>query len=269
MAPSVPKVAIAGLTKTFEVDGRPLTAIERIGLEIPANQFVAIVGTSGCGKSTLLNIVGGLDRPSGGQVLIDGEPVAGPGRDRGFVFQSYTLFEWMTVSGNIRFALEKSALPRSEKEALVAHFVRAVGLSGFENAFPRQLSGGMRQRVAIARALVYKPSILLMDEPFGALDAQTRGMMQELLLQVWEAHRVTVLFVTHDVDEAIFLADRVVILASRPGRVKRDILVDLPRPRAFDLVTAPRFMTIKREVLAEIREETLKVMAADLSAGGD
>ncbi|WP_210529617.1 ABC transporter ATP-binding protein [Rubellimicrobium arenae] len=261
------KVVISGLRKTFEVDGAALTAIERIDLSIPAQQFVSIVGTSGCGKSTLLNMVGGLDRPSGGRILIDGAPVTGPGRDRGFVFQSYTLFEWMTVSGNIRFALEKSALPRSEKEALVGHFIEAVGLRGFENAYPKQLSGGMRQRVAIARALVYRPSILLMDEPFGALDAQTRGMMQELLLKVWEEHRVTVLFVTHDVDEAIFLADRVIILASRPGRVKRDIAVDLPRPRAFDLVTEPRFMALKREILAEIREETLKVMAADLSAG--
>jgi ABC-type nitrate/sulfonate/bicarbonate transport system ATPase subunit len=262
-----PKVGIAGLSKSFTVDGAPLAAIEQIDLDVPQKQFVSIVGTSGCGKSTLLNIVGGLERPSSGQVKIDGTPVTGPGRDRGFVFQTYTLFEWMTVSGNIRFALEKSPLSRAEKAALVVQFVRAVGLSGFENAYPKQLSGGMRQRVAIARALVYKPSILLMDEPFGALDAQTRGMMQELLLQVWEDHKVTVLFVTHDVDEAIFLADRVVILASRPGRVKRDIVVDLPRPRAFDLVTDPRFMKIKREVLAEIREETLKVMAADLRAG--
>ncbi len=262
-----PKVSIVKLSKAFAVGGSMLTAIDRVNLMVPQNQFVSIVGTSGCGKSTLLNIVGGLDRPTAGQVLIDGTPVTGPGRDRGFVFQAYTLFEWMTVSGNIRFALEKSAASRAEKDALVAHFVRAVGLSGFEEAHPGQLSGGMRQRVAIARALVYKPSILLMDEPFGALDAQTRGMMQELLLRVWEDHRVTVLFVTHDVDEAIFLADRVVILASRPGRVKRDITVDLPRPRRFDLVTDPHFVALKREVLAEIREETLKVMAADLSVG--
>jgi ABC-type nitrate/sulfonate/bicarbonate transport system ATPase subunit len=266
MTADAPRIAVDGLSKDFLVDGRRLTAIGRIDLSVPANQFVAVVGTSGCGKSTLLNIVGGLERPTGGEVRIDGRLVTGPGRDRGFVFQAYTLFEWMTVGGNIRFALEKSRLPRAERDALVDHFVGAVGLRGFENAYPRQLSGGMRQRVAIARALVYKPSILLMDEPFGALDAQTRGMMQELLLQVWEEHRVTVLFVTHDVDEAIFLADRVVVLASRPGRVKRDVAVDLPRPRAFDLLTDPRFMAIKREVLAAIREETLKVMAADLAA---
>src|SRR5690606_28026846 len=143
----------------------------------------------------------------------------------------------------------------------VDHFIREVGLSGFENAYPKQLSGGMRQRVAIARALVYKPSILLMDEPFGALDAQTRGMTQELLLKIWEEHKVTVLFVTHDVDEAIFLADRVVVLASRPGRVKKEIQIDLPRPRSFEIVTDPEFAAYKREILADIREETLKLMA--------
>jgi len=188
-----------------------------------------------------------------------------PGRDRGFVFQSYSLFEWMTVSGNIRFALEKSAMSRAEKDEMVAHFVNSVGLSGFEDAWPRQLSGGMRQRVAIARALVYRPSILLMDEPFGALDAQTRSLMQELLLKVWEEHKVTVMFVTHDVDEAIFLADRVIVLASRPGRVKREIAVNLPRPRAHELLTDPAFAALKREVLEQIREESLKMQAVDMT----
>lgn len=258
---SAPKVHIEDLGKTFDVGGQPMVAIDGIDLSVSENEFLSIVGTSGCGKSTLLNIVGGLDEPSRGRVLIDGKPITGPGRDRGFVFQSYSLFEWMTVEGNIRFALEKSALPKSEKDALVAHFIQAVGLSGFENAWPKQLSGGMRQRVAIARALVYKPSILLLDEPFGALDAQTRGMMQELLLQVWTQHKVTVLFVTHDVDEAVFLSDRVIVLASRPGRVKRDISIELDRPRPFDLSTAPEFAAYKRTILADIREETLRLMA--------
>ncbi|MFZ5673598.1 MAG: ABC transporter ATP-binding protein [Pseudomonadota bacterium] len=257
------KVAIDGVGKIFQVDGQPVTAIERVDLDIKENEFVSIVGTSGCGKSTLLNIVGGLDEPSSGEIRIDGARVLGPGRNRGFVFQSYSLFEWMTVKGNIRFALEKSTLGKREKEELVSHFIQAVGLSGFENAYPQQLSGGMRQRVAIARALVYKPSILLMDEPFGALDAQTRGMMQELLLKVWEDHKVTVLFVTHDVDEAIFLADRVIVLASRPGKVKKDLAIKLPRPRSFELVTDPQFTVYKREILADIREETLKVMALE------
>lgn len=254
------KVAIDRVTKVFTVDKAPLVAIDGIDLGIRENEFVSVVGTSGCGKSTLLNMIGGLDEPTGGEIRIDGEAVDGPGRDRGFVFQHYSLFEWMTVEGNIRFALEKSPLSRAEKTERVRHFIHAVGLSGFEKAHPKQLSGGMRQRVAIARSLVYRPSILLMDEPFGALDAQTRGMMQELLLKVWEDHKVTVIFVTHDVDEAIFLADRVVVLASRPGRVKKDIAIGLERPRAFEVLTSPAFAEYKREIFADIREETLRVM---------
>jgi NitT/TauT family transport system ATP-binding protein len=263
---SLPRVAISDVKKVFTVNGAPFTAIEKINLDIQPNEFVAVVGTSGCGKSTLLNMVGGLEEPSFGQITIDGQPVTGPGRDRGFVFQSYSLFEWMTVAGNIRFALEKSKLSPAEKTEAVAELIQAVGLRGFENAWPHQLSGGMKQRVAIARALVYRPSILLMDEPFGALDAQTRGLMQELLLKIWEDHKVTVIFITHDVDEAIFLADRVVVLASRPGLVKSVHAVDLPRPRSPDLLTDPAFMAIKRKVLADIREESLKVMAQDLSS---
>ncbi len=256
-------IAIDRVGKVYEGRGSPVVAIDEVSLDIGRNQFVAIVGTSGCGKSTLLNMVAGLDDPTSGSIAIDGRPVLGPGRDRGFVFQSYSLFDWMTVRGNIRFALEKTRMPAAEKAALVDRFIREVGLAGFEDAYPRQLSGGMRQRVAIARALVYKPAILLMDEPFGALDAQTRGMMQELLLNVWEDNRVTVMFVTHDVDEAVFLADRVIVMASRPGRVKKDIAIDIPRPRSFEVLTDPDFTRFKREILADIREETLKVMAME------
>ncbi|MGH6763753.1 MAG: ABC transporter ATP-binding protein [Phyllobacterium sp.] len=259
------KVIVSDVGRIFGPPNKEFVAIESIDLTIAENEFVSIVGTSGCGKSTLLNMIGGLDEPTYGAITIDGAPVRGPGRDRGFVFQTYSLFEWMTVEGNILFALEKSKLSKAEKTEMVAHFIHAVGLSGFEKAFPKQLSGGMRQRVAIARALVYKPSLLLMDEPFGALDAQTRGMMQELLLKIWEDHKVTVLFVTHDVDEAIFLADRVVVLASRPGRVKKDLRIDLERPRSFDIVTDPKFSACKREILTDIREETLKVMAMEQS----
>jgi nitrate ABC transporter ATP-binding subunit len=260
---SAPKIAIEAVGKVFGTSANEFLAIDRIDLEVATNEFVSIVGTSGCGKSTLLNMVGGLTEPTFGDIRIDGRPVTGPGRDRGFVFQGYSLFEWLTVEGNIRFALEKSRLSKAEKTELVREFVQSVGLAGFEDAFPRQLSGGMRQRVAIARALVYKPSLLLMDEPFGALDAQTRGMMQELLLKVWEEHKVTVLFVTHDVEEAIFLADRVVVLASRPGNLKRIVPVPLERPRRYDIVTTPEFSELKRGILADIREETLKVMALD------
>ncbi|MAY63505.1 MAG: ABC transporter ATP-binding protein [Rhizobiales bacterium] len=257
-----PTISVDGVGRNFTVSGQTLVAIEKIDLDIQQNEFVSIVGTSGCGKSTLLNMIGGLDEPTSGEIRIDGVPVDGPGRDRGFVFQTYSLFEWMTVEGNIRFALEKSTFARAEKDELVRHFIHAVGLSGFEKAYPKQLSGGMKQRVAIARALVYKPSILLMDEPFGALDAQTRGMMQELLLKIWEDHKVTVVFITHDVDEAIFLADRVIVLASRPGRIKKDMRIDLDRPRSYEVLTDPKFAAYKREVLTDIREETLKALGA-------
>ena len=260
---TLPRIKVDAVGKIFGSGTQAVQAIKRIDLDVYENEFVSIVGTSGCGKSTLLNMIGGLDEPTSGDILIDGTSVDGPGRNRGFVFQSYSLFEWMTVQGNIRFALEKSTFSKAEKDELVAHFVQAVGLSGFENAYPKQLSGGMRQRVAIARALVYKPSILLMDEPFGALDAQTRGMMQELLLKIWEDHKVTVLFVTHDVDEAIFLADRVIVLCSSPGLVKRTIDIELERPRNFDIVTTAQFGEYKRDIMADIREETLKVMAME------
>jgi ABC-type nitrate/sulfonate/bicarbonate transport system ATPase subunit len=219
------------------------------------------VGTSGCGKSTLLNIIGGLLESTAGEVRIDGRPIRGPGRDRGFVFQSYSLFEWLTVEKNIHFALKKSGLPAAEKIEAVQHYIDIVGLNGFEKAYPRQLSGGMCQRVAIARALVYKPEVLLMDEPFGALDAQTRGMMQELLLKVWGEHRTTVVFITHDVEEAIFLSDRVIVMSSLPGRLKAEIAVPIARPRSYEVMTGSAFIDIKRQVIEAIREETLKAMA--------
>lgn len=258
-----PKLSIHNLNMVFETEGEPLTVIDGLDLDVATNEFVAIVGTSGCGKSTLLSIIGGLTEATSGTLLLDDKPITGPGRDRGFVFQHYSLFEWMTVERNIDFALEKSRMGRAERRELVAEYIRTVGLAGFEKALPKQLSGGMRQRVAIARALVYRPSVLLMDEPFGALDAQTRSMMQELLLKVWDEHQSTVLFVTHDVDEALFLADRVVVLSSRPGCVKNDVKVDIPRPRPYDVVTEPRFGELKRGLLHDIREETLKMMALE------
>lgn len=256
-----PKLSIRDLGMTFETGNGPLEVITGLNLDVAENEFLGIVGTSGCGKSTLLSIVGGLTEATSGTLLLDDKPITGPGRDRGFVFQNYSLFEWMTVERNIDFALEKSRMSRAERRELVAEYIRTVGLVGFEKALPKQLSGGMRQRVAIARALVYRPSVLLMDEPFGALDAQTRGMMQELLLKVWDEHKSTVLFVTHDVDEALFLADRVIVLSSRPGRIKKDLEVDIPRPRPYEVITEPRFAELKRGVLHDIREETMKMMA--------
>ena len=233
-----------------------VVAVQDLSLAVRDNEFVSLVGPSGCGKSTLLMMAAGLESISAGDILFDGTPVTGPGADRGMVFQSYTLFPWLSVEENIRFALKKSGLGRSEQGALVREHIQLVGLTGFERAYPNQLSGGMRQRVAIARALVYKPRMLLMDEPFGALDAQTRLQMQELLLQVWQAHRTTVLFVTHDVEEALLLSDRIYVMTARPGRIKAEITVDLPRPRnLLETESDPRFAALRRQVLTLIRAE--------------
>ncbi len=253
-----PKLVVERLWKIFDGDKNrgEVVAVEDLSLAVYDNEFVSLVGPSGCGKSTLLMMAAGLEPISAGDIRSDGVPVTGPGRDRGMVFQSYTLFPWLNVADNIRFALKKSNLPRAEQEVLVAEHIRLVGLEGFERAHPNQLSGGMRQRVAIARALVYKPQMLLMDEPFGALDAQTRLQMQELLLQVWQAYRTTVLFVTHDVEEAILLSDRIYVMTARPGKIKCEIRVDLPRPRnLLETESTPRFSELRRQVLGLIREE--------------
>ena len=236
--------------------GNDIVAVQDLSLAVRDNEFVSLVGPSGCGKSTLLMMAAGLESISAGDILFGGAPITGPGADRGMVFQSYTLFPWLSVAENIRFALKKSGLGRSAQDALVRDHIQLVGLTGFERAYPNQLSGGMRQRVAIARALVYKPQMLLMDEPFGALDAQTRLQMQELLLQVWQAHRTTVLFVTHDVEEALLLSDRIYVMTARPGRIKTEIVVDLPRPRnLLETESDPRFAALRRQVLMLIREE--------------
>ncbi len=238
-----------------------VVAVQDLSLAVRDNEFVSLVGPSGCGKSTLLMMAAGLESISAGDILFDGISVTGPGADRGMVFQSYTLFPWLSVEENIRFALKKSGLGRSAQDTLVREHIQLVGLDGFERAYPNQLSGGMRQRVAIARALVYKPQMLLMDEPFGALDAQTRLQMQELLLQVWQAHRTTVLFVTHDVEEALLLSDRIYVMTARPGRIKTEIAVDLPRPRnLLETEIDPRFAALRRQVLTLIREEAQRTV---------
>ena len=233
-----------------------IVAVENASLSVRENEFVSLVGPSGCGKSTLLRVAAGLEQPASGTVKVDGKPEDRPGADRGMVFQAYTLFPWLTVRENIAFPLKKGSLPPEEKEALIQRYLKIIGLEGFEKALPNQLSGGMRQRVAIARALVARPRILLMDEPFGALDAQTRLLMQELLLEVWESQRSTVLFVTHDVEEAILLSDRVLVMTARPGRIKAEINVALPRPRRlFELESTPEFNGYKKQLLDLVRDE--------------
>jgi NitT/TauT family transport system ATP-binding protein/sulfonate transport system ATP-binding protein len=231
--------------------GAPTRALERTDLEVQDNDFICILGPSGCGKSTLLRIVAGLDRPTTGRVLLDGQAVERAGPDRGMVFQSYTLFPWLTVKENILFG------SRSTEQKAIS-LIEKTGLRGFENHYPKMLSGGMQQRTALARALANDPKILLLDEPFGALDNQTRALMQELLLGIWEADRKTVLFVTHDIDEAIFMANRVAVMSARPGRIKSEVRIALPHPRHYTMKTSPEFSRYKADLTEQIRVEALK-----------
>ncbi len=256
------KLHIQQISKVYRGDGHEVVAIDGIDLAIRNREFATILGPSGCGKSTLLRIVAGLARPSSGVVRLDGAAIGRPGRDRGLVFQSYTLFPWLTVKANIQFGLELSGVGQAEREAIAQEFVHKVGLRGFENAYPKALSGGMKQRVAIARALANNPDVLLLDEPFGALDAQTRSLMQELLTQVWEELHKTILFVTHDVEEAIFLSDRVFVMTARPGRIKAEIPIPLPRPRSYDVKASETFLALKQQALGLIREEAIRATLA-------
>ncbi len=243
-----PKLAIAGVVKRFAGRGEEVVALDGVDLTVAAGGFVSLVGVSGCGKSTLLNIVAGLERPSDGTVLVDGDLVVGPGPDRGVVFQAYSLFPWRTVAENVAFGLECLRLGRAERRRRVAEMLGVVGLSEFADRLPRTLSGGMRQRVAIARALVTEPDVLLLDEPFGALDAQTRQSLHEFLRQVWQRTGATVLMVTHDVGEAVYLSERVVLLSSRPGRVTEVVDVPFGRSRGPEIRRDPRFLALEDEI---------------------
>jgi nitrate ABC transporter ATP-binding subunit len=240
-----PYVVIRGVTKRFQVGDGEVEALGRIEATIEGGAFVCLIGASGCGKSTLLRIVAGFEEPTTGEVLVDGKPVSAPGSDRGMVFQDYALFPWMTVRQNIGFGPRQRQLPRKEVDEIADEFVKLVGLEQAANRYPSQLSGGMKQRVAIARVLANHANILLMDEPFGALDALTREQLQRELLQIWARTRVTVIFVTHSVEEAALLADRLLVMSAGPGRIVADIAVDLPRPRD---VSSPEFNAVRREL---------------------
>jgi NitT/TauT family transport system ATP-binding protein len=256
----VSRLSIRNVGKTFPGVRRhapPTEALKPVSLDVADNDFITVLGPSGCGKSTLLRLVAGLEEPSTGEILLDDTPIRGPGADRGVVFQSYTLFPWLTVRHNICFGLREKGIALAEQHEIADRFIARMGLRGFEDHYPKQLSGGMQQRVAIARALANDPKILLLDEPFGALDNQTRLLMQELLLDTWEAARKTVLFVTHDIDEAIFMANRVVVFSARPGRIKCEVVTDLPHPRHYTIKTSPEFMALKARLTEEIRVEAL------------
>ena len=255
-------LAIGDISRTFPGvhGGAPTQALLPTSLTVADNDFITILGPSGCGKSTLLRIVAGLDVPSTGEVQLDGRIVTRPGADRGMVFQSYTLFPWLTVTENICFGLREKSMPQTRQAEIAAHYIDRVGLRGFEHHYPKMLSGGMQQRTAIARALANEPRILLLDEPFGALDNQTRSLMQELLLSIWESERKTVLFVTHDIEEAIFMANRVIVMTARPGRIKAEVAVPLAHPRHYTIKTAPEFSALKARLTEEIRIEAIKTV---------
>ena len=246
--PAPTKLHVEGLVKSYRVKGGSLLALDGVDLDVPAGGFVSLVGTSGCGKSTLLNIVAGLDSPTSGTVTVDGDLVVGPGPDRGVVFQAYSLFPWRTVAENVAFGLECQGVSRSERKRRTAEMLGVVELSDFADRLPRELSGGMRQRVAIARSLVTEPDLLLLDEPFGALDLQTRQSMHEFLRHVWQRTGATIVMVTHDVGEAIYLSDQVVVLTERPGRVAERIDVPFGRSRGPEVRRDPRFLDLEDEV---------------------
>jgi NitT/TauT family transport system ATP-binding protein len=255
-----PKLELHDITMTYRTRrGGTVLAVDRLALHVQDREFVSIVGPSGCGKSTVLRMVAGLVQPTTGVVLLDGKPVREPGADRGMVFQSYTLFYWLTVQRNVEFGLELKGMGRVERAQLAQHYLELVGLADFANAYPKELSGGMMQRVALARSLANDPAVLLMDEPFGALDAQTRLIMQELLLNLWQQQPKTILFVTHDIDEAVFLSDRVYAMTARPGRIKAEIAIPLPRPRDLDhTTTLPEFASLRQQIFGLIREEVTR-----------
>ncbi len=247
------KVVIEGVSKSFSAGA---IALHGVTLELAENSFTCLLGPSGCGKSTLLNMIAGFLAPSTGRVLVDGKPVAGPSADRGVVFQEYALFPWRTAAQNVAFGPMLRRLPRARQAELARHYLDVVGLAGHGDKYPSQLSGGMKQRVAIARALANDPSVLLMDEPFGALDAQTREVLQEEMLRIWQHERKTVVFVTHSISESLFLADRIVVMATRPGAVKEVLDVTMPHPRDR---SSPDFIALERHIKRLVREEVEKL----------
>ncbi len=259
------EIRLIDVAMRFTTRKTQVQALERISLTVPDGQFACIVGPSGCGKSTLLMVAAGLTEPSEGEVLVDGRPATEPGADRGMVFQSYSLYPWLSVRRNIEFGMEIKKTPRGQRRQRSSELIHLMKLDGFAEAFPKALSGGMKQRAAIARALANDPEVLLMDEPFGALDALTRQIMQELLTDLWQRYRKTVLFVTHDIDEAIFLGDVIYVMTSRPGRIRTTLRVEIPRPRTFETLKTPEFTALRNQVVGIIHEESMKAVESELA----
>ena len=255
----VTKLKIDNVKKIYQTRKGEMTALNGVNLDIKENEFICVVGPSGCGKSTLLNIIAGLDTPTSGAVYIDGKKIEGTGTERGVVFQQYALFPWLTVLKNVMVGLKLQCKSEAEAKDIAMKYINSVQLEDFVNHYPKELSGGMKQRVAIARAYAVKPEVLLMDEPFGALDAQTRTQLQTELLKTWESERKTCFFITHDVDEAIILAQRVIVMSARPGRIKDIVDIDIPYPRDQETKMSPRFMELKNHIWRQVYQEYLEV----------
>ena len=262
------RIDIERVGVVFGANGSTVEAVHEVSMTVRCGEFVSLIGPSGCGKSTLLNIVAGFVRPTTGSSLLDGAPIRRPGSDRGVVFQQYSLFPWLSVRKNVEFGLKMQGVPYNKREATARSLLGLAGLLSFEHHYPDQLSGGMKQRVGIVRALATSPQVLLMDEPFGALDSQTRAVMQEILTNMWQKFRISVLFVTHDIEESIFLSDRIYVMTARPGRIKAEIHVPLARPRVPEMTSTPEFGALVRQLKLLIREESLAAMGSELSDGG-
>ncbi|MEV0380425.1 ABC transporter ATP-binding protein [Nonomuraea sp. NPDC050643] len=256
------KISFRDVVKTFPMKDETFVALDHVSLDIADREFVTVVGPSGCGKSTLMSMAAGLVEPGSGEVLVDGRPVTGPGPERGVIFQQYALFPWLTVRKNVEFGLKLMDLPTDERRRRAERAIELVGLSDFADALPKTLSGGMKQRCAIARAYAVDPQVLLMDEPFGALDALTRVQLQDQLLDTWSQEQRTVMFITHDVDEAVYLASRVIVMAARPGRIQQVIDVDLPYPRTEEMRLSPEFGRIRNEVWHAVYHQAPAASAA-------
>jgi NitT/TauT family transport system ATP-binding protein len=244
-------------------EGR-VQAVKDVSLHVQPGEFVSLIGPSGCGKSSLLGVVAGFTKPTSGSATLNGIPIKKPSSERGVVFQQYSLFPWMNVRKNVEFGLRMSGTPRKQREEVARSLLKLAGLSGFAEHYPDQLSGGMKQRIGIVRALATSPEVLLMDEPFGALDTQTRAVMQEILTDMWQQFRISVLFITHDIEESVFLSDRVYVMTARPGRIKAEMKTPLPRPRTAEMTALPAFGELVNELKALIREESLAAMSSEL-----
>jgi len=266
--PSTGHIEIQDVSVRFGQGAQSTLAVDRVSIDVQPGEFVSIIGPSGCGKSTLLNIVAGFMKPTQGRATVDGKAIDGPGADRGVVFQQYSLFPWMTVRKNVEFGLKMQGMAPNQRESAARTLLGLAGLLAFENHYPDQLSGGMKQRVGIVRALATSPQVMLMDEPFGALDSQTRVVMQEILTNMWQQLQLSVLFITHDIEEAIFLSEKVYVMTARPGRIKAEIPIPLPRPRTPEMTASPTFQALVRQLKALIREESLAAMGGELDNGG-